>query len=131
VVAHIDIYNFKENIPVEMKGVRKDDIKEPKSFHVQQLKYYMAMTGAHKGIVFYQLLLHYKDKPFKEFVVTMTDEELKVEREKLLSEAKRFSDAILQAEPMLASNVWDNKELNYQCRSCNYFTQCREWQLQE
>jgi hypothetical protein len=45
----VDIYDRRRNIPLEFKTTRASDIKEPKSFHVDQLKYYMAILEAPEG----------------------------------------------------------------------------------
>lgn len=51
------------------------DMREPKSFHVEQLKYYMAMLDVPQGCIMYQLLLHYGGTPFKAFIITMNAQE--------------------------------------------------------
>lgn len=127
VVAHIDIYNKRDNIPVEMKGIRKADIDQPKPFHVQQLKYYMAMTGADTGIILYQLLLNFKDKPFKEFIITMTPEQREAEKQKLIKEMKSFGRALATGDPKKAHAVINDEELNWQCDKCPYLSQCQQW----
>ena len=45
----VDIYDRRRNTPLEFKTTRASDIKEPKSFHVEQLKYYMAILEAPEG----------------------------------------------------------------------------------
>lgn len=127
VVAHIDIYDKKNNVPVEMKGIRKADIDQPKSFHAQQLRYYMAITGAEKGIVLYQLLMNFKDKPFKEFILSMDEVERTAEKQKLMREMKHFKKALDAKDPRLARDVMSDPELNWQCDSCKYLPQCQEW----
>jgi CRISPR/Cas system-associated exonuclease Cas4 (RecB family) len=126
-VAHIDLYNKQENIPIEMKGIRKASIDAPKDFHIQQLKYYMAMTNSNHGIILYQLLMHYKDKPFKEFYVSMTDKQLAEERRTLIQEAKSFGNALRLNNPKLARNVLEDENLNWLCDRCQFLKQCQEW----
>jgi hypothetical protein len=86
----VDIYDRKRNIPLEFKTSRASDIKEPKSFHVQQLKYYMAMLDVPQGYMLYQLLLHFGETPFKAFKITMNVQERKDQREKLVKEIKHM-----------------------------------------
>jgi hypothetical protein len=52
----VDIHDRRRNIPLEFKTTRASDIKEPKSFHVEQLKYYISILGAEQGYLIYQLL---------------------------------------------------------------------------
>src|SRR5207245_773434 len=59
--GHIDLYDTKANIPIECKSSRTKEIKEPKKFHIDQLKYYMAFTGADKGAILYQALMHFDE----------------------------------------------------------------------
>jgi hypothetical protein len=53
----IDIYDKKKNEPLEFKSLRAATINEPKSFHVEQLMYYMAMLDVPIGQIIYQCLL--------------------------------------------------------------------------
>jgi hypothetical protein len=52
----VDIYDRRRNIPLEFKTSRASDIKEPKIWNVEQLKYYMAMLDVPEGYMLYQLL---------------------------------------------------------------------------
>ena len=47
----VDIYDRRRNTPLEFKTTRASDIKEPKNFHVEQLKYYMSMLGSSPKLV--------------------------------------------------------------------------------
>jgi hypothetical protein len=80
----VDIYDRRRNIPLEFKTTRASDIKEPKSFHVEQLKYYMSILGAEEGYMIYQLLMHFEETPFKAFRITMNANERKEQRDKLV-----------------------------------------------
>lgn len=125
ITAHIDIYDQKNNIPVECKGIRKASIEQPYTFHVQQLKYYMAMTGAEKGIILYQLIMHFKDKPFKEFLITLDEVQRAAEKQKLLREAKAFARAVKAKDPMLAHGIIKDEDLNWKCDDCPLIKQCQ------
>lgn len=81
----VDIYDRRRNTPLEFKTTRASDIKEPKSFHVEQLKYYMAMLEASEGYVLYQLLMHFGETPLKAFRITMNAQR-QAQREKLVKE---------------------------------------------
>ena len=82
----VDIYDRKRNIPLEFKTSRSADIKEPKNFQVEQLKYYMSILDAQEGYMLYQCLLHFGDKPFKAFKITMNAQERSDQRNKLVRE---------------------------------------------
>ena len=56
VMGSVDVLDKIRNIPLEFKTTRASNISEPKPWHVQQLKWYMAMLGASQGYVMYQLL---------------------------------------------------------------------------
>src|SRR5574341_976909 len=126
-VAHIDVYDTENNIPIEMKGIRKASIDQPKDFHVEQLKYYMAMVNAHKGIILYQLLMNFKDTPFKEFVITMDDKQLAEQRAKLLKESAGFVKALIDKDAKLARAVINDQDLNWQCDRCPFLERCQRW----
>lgn len=49
----VDIYDRRRNIPLEFKTTKASDIRGPKSFHLEQLKYYMSILGAEEGYMIY------------------------------------------------------------------------------
>jgi hypothetical protein len=110
----VDIYDRKRNIPLEFKTSRASDIKEPKSFHVQQLKYYMAMLDVPQGYMLYQLLLHFGETPFKAFKITMNVQERKDQREKLVKEIKhmRRLNHIYLLQKISSARTLDNLKLS-------------------
>src|ERR1041385_4684180 len=71
-VAHIDIFDRETGVPIEAKSARIKNIEKPKPHNLKQLEAYMAMTDSDKGIILYQCLMHFEDKPFVEFEHTMT-----------------------------------------------------------
>lgn len=126
IVAHIDLFDKKNNIPIECKSMRTKAVKEPKPHHVEQLKCYMAMTGATKGIILYQLLMHFDNEPFAEFVVEMTEKQIQEQLVKMKSTAENFRVNLEQKTPMEAIGVLQNKDLNWLCNSCPYVQRCRD-----
>jgi CRISPR/Cas system-associated exonuclease Cas4 (RecB family) len=124
----IDIYDRRRNIPLEFKASRASDIREPKSFHVQQLKYYMAMLDVPQGYMLYQLLMHFGNTPFKAFKITMNAQERKNQRDKLVKEVNSLKRAIESADPSLARSVMGDPALNWLCKDCPYFTNCKRIQ---
>src|SRR5690348_143921 len=60
--GHVDIYDKKDNVPIEFKTYRSDSISKPMPFHETQLKYYMSMLNADNGVLIYDLLNHKGDK---------------------------------------------------------------------
>jgi CRISPR/Cas system-associated exonuclease Cas4 (RecB family) len=101
---------------------------EPKSWHVQQLKYYMAMLGASQGYIMYQLLMHFGNTPFKTFKITMTEQERKEQLDKLVDEADSLKRALEARDPSLAKPVYDDPKLNWLCRECLYQVNCKRMQ---
>lgn len=125
IVGHVDLYDKCNNIPIEAKSVRKKEVLEPYKHHVEQLKSYMAILDAGTGIILYQHLLNFEDKPFKEFEISMTKEERADQRTKLRKEASKFEKAISLNDPMVANGVWKNKDLNWLCKNCPYKASCK------
>lgn len=126
ITGHVDLYDRENNIPIECKSYRTKELKEPKPFHVNQLKNYMAVLNAPKGVILYQLLMNFDNKPFVEFEVTMTDKERKATLRKLENLAENMSNALEQKNPAKAVHVMNDKDLNFQCNSCPYYQQCKE-----
>jgi CRISPR/Cas system-associated exonuclease Cas4 (RecB family) len=128
ILGSVDIYDRRHNIPLEFKTTRASDIKEPKSFHVEQLKYYMAMLEASEGYLLYQLLMHFGETPFKSFRITMNAEERRNQREKLVTEITSLKRAIEKGDPSMARSVEKDPSLNWLCKDCPYLTDCKKIQ---
>ena len=121
----VDIFDRRRNIPVEFKTTRASDIKEPKSFHVEQLKYYIAMLGASQGIVLYQLLMHFGNTPFRTFHILMNAQQRKDQRDKLVKEVNSLKRAMDAGDPSLARSVRQDPDLNWMCKDCPYSIECK------
>jgi hypothetical protein len=121
----VDIFDRRRNIPVEFKTTRASDIKEPKSFHVEQLKYYIAMLGASQGIVLYQLLMHFGNTPFRTFHILMNPQQRKDQRDKLVKEVNSLKRAMEAGDPSLARSVRQDPDLNWMCKDCPYSIECK------
>jgi CRISPR/Cas system-associated exonuclease Cas4 (RecB family) len=121
----IDIYDRKRNIPLELKSSRSRKTKEPKSFHVEQLKYYISMLGANQGYILYQNLLHFGETPFQAFRITLNAQERDEQRNKLVKEVSSLKRAVIAADPSLARGVSEDPELNWLCRDCPYLIECK------
>jgi hypothetical protein len=121
----VDIYDRRRNIPLEFKTTRASDIKEPKSFHVEQLKYYIAMLGASQGIVLYQLLMHFGNTPFRTFHILMNAQQRKDQRDKLVKEVSSLKRAMEAGDPSLARSVRQDPDLNWMCKDCPYSIECK------
>ena len=128
VMGSADIVDKIRNIPIEFKSTRASSILEAKSWHVQQLKYYMAMLGASQGYLMYQLLMHFGNTPFKTFKITMTAHERKELLDKLVEEADSLKRAMEARDPSLAKPVYDDPKLNWLCRDCPYQVNCKRIQ---
>ena len=124
----VDIYDRRRNIPLEFKTTRASDIREPKSFHVEQLKNYMAILEASDGYMLYQLLMHFGQTPFKAFRITMNAQERRNQREKLVTEITSLKRAIEKGDPSMARSVEKDHSLNWLCKDCPYLTDCKKIQ---
>lgn len=121
----VDIHDRRRNIPLEFKTTRASDIKKPKSFHVEQLKYYMAMLDAPEGYMLYQLLMHFGNTPFKTFQILMNAQERKDQRDKLVKEVNSLKRAMEAGDPSLARSVRQDPDLNWMCKDCPYSIECK------
>jgi CRISPR/Cas system-associated exonuclease Cas4 (RecB family) len=124
----VDIYDRRRNIPLEFKTSRASDVREPKSFHVDQLKYYMAILDVPEGYMLYQCLLHFGDTPFKAFRITMNVQERQNQRDKLVKEVNSLKRAMEARDPSIARSVMNDPALNWLCKDCPYFTNCKRIQ---
>lgn len=124
----VDLYDSKRKIPLEFKTSRASEIREPKSFHVEQLKYYMAILNVPTGYILYQLLMHFGNTPFRAFKITMNAQERKNQRNKLVKEVASLKRAIEERDPSLAKPVINDPALNWLCRDCQYQSKCKGMQ---
>jgi hypothetical protein len=122
----VDIYDRRRNIPLELKTTRASEIQEPKTFHVEQLKYYMSILGAEEGYMIYQLLMHFDKTPFKSFRVTMNAQERIDQRLKLVRETNSLKRAIDAGDPSLARPVYNDPSLKWLCNDCPYLVDCKK-----
>jgi hypothetical protein len=122
----VDIYDRRNNIPLEFKTTRASDIKEPKFWHSEQLRYYMGLLGAKQGILIYQLLMHFGETPFRAFKISMNAKERKHQRDKLVREVDSLKRATEAGSPALVSSVRKNPALNWMCSDCPYAGKCEQ-----
>jgi CRISPR/Cas system-associated exonuclease Cas4 (RecB family) len=120
----IDIYDKKKNEPVEFKTLRGATISEPKSFHVEQLMYYMAMLDVPVGQIIYQCLMQFGTNPFVSFEIAMTEKERQDQLDKLEQEIKSLQLAISMKDPGLARGVFSDRSMNWLCKDCPYSKKC-------
>jgi CRISPR/Cas system-associated exonuclease Cas4 (RecB family) len=128
VTGSVDVLDKMRNIPIEFKTTRASSISQPKPWHVQQLKYYMAMLNASQGYILYQLLMHFGDSPFRSFKITMSAQERKNQLDKLVDEAGSLKRALDARDPSLAKPVYDDPSLNWLCKDCPYQMNCKRIQ---
>lgn len=128
--AHIDLWDDLKKIPIECKSYNGSDMEQPKAHYTTQLRSYMAMTHSRTGIILVQLLQHFRSrngqngKPFKTWVISMTDEQILAERERLKQEVEDFNVALVLKDPSKARHVADDKDLNWKCSYCRFVQQC-------
>ncbi|MDQ6863015.1 MAG: Dna2/Cas4 domain-containing protein [Thermoproteota archaeon] len=120
----IDVFDKKRNTPIEFKTLRSSNIDKPKSFQEEQLRYYMAMQNSPIGYMIYQCIMHFGDSPWREFKVTMTEQQRKDQLEKLVREMTSLQNAMKAKDPSLARNVYLDKDLNWLCKECPYGKEC-------
>jgi hypothetical protein len=114
----VDLYDRRRNIPLEFKTSRSYDMKEPKIFHVQQLKYYMSILNADEGHMIYQCLLDFGEAPFKDFRIIMNAQDRNNQRIKLVKEIHSLKRAMEVGDPALARSVSEDTSLNWLCKDC-------------
>jgi len=125
VQGHIDLYDSEQNIPIECKSSRANQQKEVKSFHRRQLEIYMAMVGAEKGLVLYQNLMHFGDTPFQEYEIESTEKKNKATLKWIEEKAELYINSLETKNPETADDVFYNKEMNWLCKECPYFAECK------
>jgi hypothetical protein len=130
VFGKIDAFN-KETGPLEFKTSRSTEkTVEPRSYDVQQIKYYMAMTNSTTGIlVYYHIDPKFADNPSTKFPIRMTEEELYSEHKKLVTSTLSLSEAILAEKPELARHIAFDRELAWKCKSCPYLGDCKDMRI--
>ena len=130
VSGHVDLYDIKNNVPIECKSSRTKEMKQPKKSPVDQLKYYMAMLDADNGRLFYQCLMHFDDHPFFEFEVTMDKDERSAKLELMKALADVYKRNLEAKTPFNVQGVLDDPDLNWLCcqrdgtPNCPYYQQC-------
>jgi hypothetical protein len=107
----VDIYNRRRNVPIEFKTSRTD-INEPKSFHIEQLKYHMTMLNASDGYMLYQCLYHFGNKLFKDFRITMSSSKRADQRKKLVDEINSLKKGLDARDLSLAREISNDIGLN-------------------
>jgi CRISPR/Cas system-associated exonuclease Cas4 (RecB family) len=134
--AHIDLYDKKQNIPIEVKTVRKKRLvengpEEPKPFNTEQLKMYMTLTDADKGFIVYQLLLDYSDSPFRVFEITMSKEERQEMLENMVTDAFHLQMNLDNKTPENTKHVFNNPDKSWKCSYCKYSESCQQMRSEE
>lgn len=131
IIGEIDLYYKPDNIPIEAKSMRVGEVLNPKPHHLSQLKAYMAMASADYGILFYQLLHHFKEEPLRVYDITMTESERNETREHLETDAVALERAIHTASPAQARHIAYNTDLNWLCKYCPWEKQCIALRVKE
>lgn len=124
ILGSIDVYDKKYGKPIEFKTLRAANITEPKSFHIEQLKYYMAILDAPIGEIIYQCLLQFGDNPFVSFEISMTEIQRRDQLRKLSEEIQLLKQAIILKNPSIARGVFLDRSMNWLCKDCPYFKNC-------
>lgn len=131
--AHVDLYDAKNNIPIEVKTANMADMEQPKAHYTSQLRIYQALLNAQQGIILAFLTQHFKgkvrDQPFREWVISMTPEQLEAERARIRTERDGFTKALEAKDPMLARGVINDPDMNWKCtRYCPLLVKCQALQ---
>ena len=130
-VAHIDIFDRETGVPIEAKSARIKNIEKPKPHNLKQLEAYMAMTDSDKGIILYQCLMHFEDKPFVEFEHTMTRAQRQATLDGLRNDADLLKYGIEQKAPSVIRHIAYDADYNWLCRSCPYAKKCEVMRVEE
>ncbi len=122
VVGKIDLCYTKSNLPLEIKfPTTKEKIIKPRSYHLQQLKYYMTMENSNEGGLFYMSETAETQGSFR---ITMIDDVLYMEHKKLISEALALHEAVILHDPERASHIAYDRLLSWLCGTCPYAQRC-------
>lgn len=129
--AHIDIYDKELNMPIEAKSARTSKMEKPKAHYISQLEAYMAMTDSDTGLLLVQLLLHYEDKPFVEFVHHMTASQRLKKLADMKQDAYLLQTGIKTKAPEIVRHIAYDVDLNWLCKSCPYAKECEVLRVKE
>ena len=129
--AHVDIYDRLNNVPIEAKSARMKSIDKAKPHNLSQLEAYMSIMGSDKGIILYQLLLHFDDKPFVEFEHRMTKEQRLIKINKLHADADLLKKGVENKDPSLVRHIAYDNDYNWLCRSCVFAKECEAMRTKE
>lgn len=142
---HVDLYDKIDNIVYEMKTYRGNNPEAPKKHQLNQLKSYMVATGAKEGYIVYLLMASFEEPLFKEFKITMTEQERTVIRDWMEVNAQAFKNAVERKDPSLAPHIFYDEELKWKCQkvstnkktgvetvtiNCKYFAECKNMREQ-
>ncbi len=137
IVFHPDVIYKPDNAVIEIKTARTDTvIKEPKTTHIKQLKYYMAVIGANYGILQYIILNKYENM-FPSHFVTFKDERERQEiLDKLERDALELEGGIVAGKPeyvghiaadldyMIKTPAGKSTGRNWLCSGCEFKDRC-------
>lgn len=129
--AHIDIFDKELNMPIEAKSARTSKMETPKAHYISQLEAYQAMTDSDTGLLLVQLLLHYEDRPFVEFVHHMTKEQRLKKLQDMKNDALLLKEGINRKAPELVRHIAYDPDLNWLCKSCPYEKECLKLRVKE
>lgn len=119
ITGTVDVF---DGVPIEIKTTRSHD-DSTKSFHITQLKYYMAITKSNVGILLYFMMNDY-ERPFRFRTVTLSDKELDEARSEIKERGALFTEALLSRDPFKAPHVKNESDLAWKCKYCQYKEQC-------
>lgn len=129
--AHIDIFDKELNMPIEAKSYRGKAMDKPKAHYISQLEAYMALTDSDTGLILVQLLMHFEDKPFVEFVHHMTAEQRQAKLEQMKTDALLLTKGIELQDPSLVRHINYDIGLNWLCNDCPYAKECQVLRAKE
>jgi len=137
IVAHVDIFDEIEGIPIEAKSARVKAMLTPKAHNLTQLRVYMSITDSDKGIILYQCLMNFDDNPFVEFEHTMTKAERVETLNKLAVDAELLKAGIAAKDPSIVRHIAYDENFrdkiggNWLCKSCPYLIECQDMRNRE
>lgn len=129
--GHIDIYDKELKMPIEAKSARVKEMLKPKAHYISQLEGYMALTDSDTGLILVQLLMHFEDKPFVEFVHHMTAEQRQDKLLKMKADAILLTEGIKGKIPGIVRHIAYDTDLNWLCKSCPYAKECEVLRVKE
>jgi CRISPR/Cas system-associated exonuclease Cas4 (RecB family) len=130
VIGKVDVFNEAIG-PWEIKTSNsKNKLTKPHPYHIQQEKYYMAMTNSLEGgLLYVQLDPSFKNDPYVEFPIKMTDDELYAEHKKLISRALSLETALSAMKPEVAQHIAYDRDLDWLCKTCSYSNECMKMRI--